>query len=83
MSTCEEYVIEELKELKQITKNQTEELKRLDAKVSELQEVIDAVGCVTTIKNSGLGNYIHFDSIYEEDEAYDLVKKVLFPEDNE
>lgn len=62
MSTCEEYVLDELKEFKRIAKNQTEELKRLDAKISELQEVIDAIGCVAKMGNNSFGNYVHIDS---------------------
>lgn len=86
MATCEEYVVERAKKLEKTCCDLTDENKVLKAKIEELQDAINIIGNIATIKTNEYMHgekYISIENTYEGTDKYDLLIKLLFPEGNE
>lgn len=84
--TCEAYVVERCKYLEERCAQLIKETERLDTKAAELQDAINIIGNIATIKTNEYMNgekYISIENTYEGTDEYNLLIKLLFPEGNE
>ena len=84
--TCEAYVVERCKYLEERCDQLIKGTERLDAKAADLQDAINIIGNIATIKTNEYMHgekYISIENTYEGTDEYDHIKKLLFPEGDE